>query len=528
MNHASLAPIHEMIGLVERKLGEWERSRLHLAAALEISQAVLRGLEEEGGRRGPDADGGGGPGGSPGDGRAGSFPSEASVDKRRILQIGIERLQKMKSLVDNLASAKEAEGLGHIQEISVEASEDLTAGSPGSREGVGPVGAAGPEPPEKRMGAVAITNMETGMTQGGDKQSDGTGVGEAEKGHRVSISNMEVLLSEEEDGRSDGVGMTEEDHDDEDGVYTAGGEEEETEKEERVHQRHERPSLVSMISQLTEDSGEDELSDTSLGDSIGIHQTFFSLMAESEMPTIAELRSESSESLCQDLSDRTLSDQGVAAPPGTDAGDRGGSPAPPAPPRTAPRAPDREGNGGRPRPPPARLGSAWTNTSDPASLRARVREHSAEGEQLYELEQYAMAVACFNEAKFSLLILKGQAEGPEEGRTAGLVKFRDRINSVSGTLTASCGVAKPAVSAPLTANFRFMTGFLTIKNLIIIPERDELRCCCCIAFPLPYLFSTSSCSGLFCCLLSSVLCRLVAFGRLSFRPLASGTSNVIH
>ena len=103
-------------------------------------------------------------------------------------------------------------------------------------------------------------------------------------------------------------------------------------------------------------------------------------------------------------------------------------------------------------------------TSCSATLHDRVRERIAEGEHLYDLEQYAMAVACFNDAKFSLLILVGQAEGLGDGRAAGLAKFRYRINSVSGTLTAPCGVAKPAVSTPFTPDFSLITGFFVYQK----------------------------------------------------------------
>jgi hypothetical protein len=54
--HVSLAPVHEMLGLVERRVAEPGRSRVHLAAAREICEGALGRLEaeaeagEEGGR----------------------------------------------------------------------------------------------------------------------------------------------------------------------------------------------------------------------------------------------------------------------------------------------------------------------------------------------------------------------------------------------------------------------------------------------------------------------------------------------
>lgn len=79
------------------------------------------------------------------------------------------------------------------------------------------------------------------------------------------------------------------------------------------------------------------------------------------------------------------------------------------------------------------------------SLRATVHVQSRKGEELYEKEQYAMAVACFNDARFALLTLKREREGPVG--VAGLAgaarcaNVRDQINSVS---------ARTCVVLPLT------------------------------------------------------------------------------
>ena len=45
-NNLSIAPVHEMIGMVERQLGEFEKGKLHLGAALEICKEALENLEE--------------------------------------------------------------------------------------------------------------------------------------------------------------------------------------------------------------------------------------------------------------------------------------------------------------------------------------------------------------------------------------------------------------------------------------------------------------------------------------------------
>lgn len=47
IQHLSIAPVHEMIGLVERKLGNFEKSRLHLLAALEICEGALSKMASE-------------------------------------------------------------------------------------------------------------------------------------------------------------------------------------------------------------------------------------------------------------------------------------------------------------------------------------------------------------------------------------------------------------------------------------------------------------------------------------------------
>jgi len=45
--HLNIAPVHEMLGMVEWKLGNYEGSRLHLGTALEICEEALAKLEDE-------------------------------------------------------------------------------------------------------------------------------------------------------------------------------------------------------------------------------------------------------------------------------------------------------------------------------------------------------------------------------------------------------------------------------------------------------------------------------------------------
>ena len=264
---------HEMIGLMERELGEWERSRLHLLSAQEICEGALKRLDreaEEGDKGEKCAE----EQNNDSDGREGERedppPGLASKDRRRtILLTNMERLQKTIFMVINLDEQQRMEkGTSEEDEDHCKSTKPMyppkdsgncrTVGSSNAGPNVeaGSAESAGsPSPPNHKdepqhveSSSAAATGCCTGGSSLGGKESNCKGALAEEPATEfeqedvalrpeapsestqdqhskpsVTISNMDmVLLAEEERHLIHSVSSSEERSEE---VYTSGEEE---------------------------------------------------------------------------------------------------------------------------------------------------------------------------------------------------------------------------------------------------------------------------------------------------------------
>ena len=233
----------------------------------------------------------------------------------------------------------------------------------------------------------------------------------------VSITNMGAFLQANEEDWSDDIGQVEED---EDGLHSTDGGEE----SEEAQQRQKTPKKKDDRSSTEEVDDNDDSSSTSytfeekkkrVGE-MGRRGTIVSILSQGDMPTIKERLSESSDSILSHT------------PP----------PSPGRPVFPHQHNKDTSDKGRDHHRPATGLSSEPIATSSEPRLRATFRAQSFGGEELYGMEQYAMAIGCFNQAKIALLIIQGMSEGRKnKGQEPGpqyshlWVKFRDQINSVS-------------------------------------------------------------------------------------------------
>ena len=411
--HASLVPLHEMLGLMERELGRPERSRRHLATAREICEGALRRLEaEEGGERAAAAEeaereweerGEG----EEGDGTGEQDPAAAGTNReelRRILQENIDRLQK-------------AIAPGVETDATLEAHVASAGSLAPTQDGDGPeqmdIRPAATEPAKESSGSAedgshVDTVVELAARQEPQQIEETDSFPEAEaskqpqqRQHQLpedlptrhpSKQGKRVSFAKKEDGR-----CVEEGEEEKDGVHMWGEKKEEDEQEEEdvTEEIHIDPVEEAALLRELPLEGEDE---------DGSYTSGSEYSQESWLPTIAENSSDSE-----------------SEKPAARAGDSDGKIA------AAPPNGRRHRDGG---PPPVRIGYRRMSTSSESHLRLLHRAHSLEGEELYAAGRYAPAAGCFNDAKFALLIIAGLSGGAAAGGPTRHAKLTDRINSV--------------------------------------------------------------------------------------------------
>ena len=117
IDHLSLAPVHEMLGVVERSLGQWERSRLHLMAAAEICEKGLTRVERTK-REGGDAAGGDAACGGEllleGMERVRGAATGGALTEQEVLRINIGRIKRTLTAVEAEKEAAAEAGGGRV------------------------------------------------------------------------------------------------------------------------------------------------------------------------------------------------------------------------------------------------------------------------------------------------------------------------------------------------------------------------------------------------------------------------------
>ena len=453
IQHISIAPVHEMIGLVERKLGNYEKSRLHLMAALEICERALEELgkqeknmmeeknighdvAKEGGEQGDAVDNLGVPDLREIVGSDDTKPShigtvdETTIDpvmaqiqeQRQILLTNIARMKKTIDTVKKDAlkkQKKEQYGLHNHRVSPVEERDDESTVS-------------GSIPAAAKANKVSEEDTVKAWTETMDKPGVITKTPEElvmEAMHQQQQQQQQTLPPKrrgqtEKSGSTGAEGIS---------ITPADDDENDQKLDEKPEQSAEE--MRTEDSEQSDDNEYDEMldEDDSEHSDEEIHQAEIlnrgSSLVSWALDSIVEERgshgAQDEEGKVENDDDEDDDDDGSEAPPVRQI-------IPSSEPESEP-----ETRRGLQRAGPSLMKQKRfkrISVQNEKRLRTTFHTQSKKGEEYYDLKQYSMAIPCFNDAKFALLIISGLPEDKllrEDAQEIEYAKLSDQISSVS-------------------------------------------------------------------------------------------------